>query len=110
MNRLIDALVNWLSKFSRKRSSKSVDPYEPVVGSAYGISTGMYLGEFFVYIETVDNNKMFLSLPKMLIRSVPHDTFKSGIDNKIVELQEILPYNVVELCKKQYEQAAKPDN
>ena len=42
----------------------------------YAVNSGDYLGEFFVYMESNENEYRFLSLPKMQLRKVPKDKFK----------------------------------
>ena len=69
----------------------------------YVVNSGDYLGEFFVYIESNENEYRFLSLPKMQLRKVPKDKFKFAIDNKVLELVEKLPSETYEVCKAQYE-------
>lgn len=69
----------------------------------YAVNSGDYLGEFFVYMESNENEYRFLSLPKMQLRKVPKDKFKFAIDNKVLELVEKLPSETYEVCKVQYE-------
>lgn len=68
----------------------------------YAITGGTYLGELFVFIEKDSTNFMFLSLPDMKIRLVPHDKFYFGIDNKIIDILKKIPRYVYDVCKSQY--------
>tara|TARA_R110000751_G_scaffold32630_4_gene81894 strand:+ start:2346 stop:2636 length:291 start_codon:yes stop_codon:yes gene_type:complete len=90
-------------KVSQEQSSgitKSVGDIEP--GDVYAVTGGRYLGEFFVFIEKVDKTYQFLSLPSMEPRAVPYSKCKNGIDDKIMDLVEILPDNIFEVCTAQY--------
>jgi len=80
------------------------------VGSLYGISTGKYLGECFVYIERTDSDLYFLSLPRMEIRIVPEEKFNIGILENILEFQKVLPRKVRNVCIEQYRKNAKKSN
>jgi len=82
---------------------KKIDPNKPDRGYAYGVSTGKYLGEFFVFMEVNKKDDLiFLSLPKMIKRVVPKHKFIFAITNKILEFEEVLPKKVMELCTAQF--------
>ena len=81
----------------------SVDDIEP--GDVYAITGGSYLGEFFVYVEKIGKDYLFLSLPGMEVRTVPYDKCKDGLENKLMDLVEILPGDVYEVCLAQYRKA-----
>ena len=86
-----------------RKKEKSVDASKPRQGYAYAVSTGKYLGEFFVFIETNKKSDfLFLSLPKMVKRAVPARKFGFGISNKVLEFQEILPKAITEVCIAQF--------
>ena len=68
----------------------------------YAITQGKHKGSFFVYMYHDDNKFCFLSLPDNTPIDVPADVFLQGIDSKIVEYIEKLPYNVYEICKAQF--------
>lgn len=75
----------------------------------YAVNAGQYIGEFFVYIDNSDDNTCynFLSLPKMLKRIVPVESFKVGLKQKIIKRIERLPIDIYEMCKLQYNQLHK---
>lgn len=68
----------------------------------FAVTTGLYIGEFFVFMEETKDAYMFLSLPKMLIRSVPKENYHHAIQNKIISFVELLPKEVFDLCQLQY--------
>lgn len=108
MNRLIDVLRNY---FLQRKSSNTTKHQGIQPGSIYGVSSGKFTGKFFVYMEEADGDKWFLVLPDMTTQRIPDDKFKTGIDNKIIELQEVLPRKVYNICKQQYEKSStKPNN
>jgi hypothetical protein len=74
----------------------------PIKGYAYAITTGTYAGQIFVYVETTKGEHGFLSLPEMVIRNVPEDKFKFGLNTKIIDIVERLPKNIYTMCTKQY--------
>ena len=83
----------------------------PSNGSIYVVTGGIYHGEFFVFMENVGDDYSFLSLPDMKVRVVPRNKFSSGVSNKVLQFQEILPINVLDVCKAQYEkQKANPES
>jgi len=90
--------------------SKKHDPYRPKKGYIYAISTGAFLGKFFVYMESDKENNIFLSLPNMQIEAVLHNDFKIGLDNKILEFQEKLPKKVCDICETQYNKSNEVNN
>ena len=93
-------------KVSRQQSSgitRTVNDLDP--GDVYAITGGTYLGEFFVYIEKTGKDYFFLSLPDMEIRSIPYDKCKTGLENRLMDLVEILPDDVHEVCLAQYRKA-----
>jgi hypothetical protein len=68
----------------------------------YAITGGAYLGELFVFIEQINQEYCFLSLPDMKIRNVPFEKFDFGLTEKIVDVVEKLPSDVYKTCIKQY--------
>ncbi len=76
-------------------------------GNAYAVSTGKYLGEFLVYIETVGDDICFLSLPKMINRKIEKKNVQYAVKQGIIEFQEKLPGYVKSVCIEQYEKNKK---
>jgi hypothetical protein len=68
----------------------------------YAVTGGAYLGELLVYVEKRDDNYSFLSLPKMVNRSIPTDKFEFGIRESIVDIVEKLPSKVYKVCRLQH--------
>jgi hypothetical protein len=80
--------------FSKKHPSK---------GFVYAITTGIYAGQLFVFMEkTKQNEYKFLSLPEMVAKAVPTDKFDFGLKTKIVDIVERLPKDIYATCIKQY--------
>lgn len=76
-------------------------------GDIYAVTTGKYLGEFFVYIESCQKSKCFLSLPKMINRRIENGKIDHAVTNNILEFQEKLPPKVRRVCIQQYQQNEK---
>ncbi|NBW57102.1 hypothetical protein EBR43_04825 [bacterium] len=85
--------------------AKKITPTERGV---YAVEHGDFVGEFFVFIKTnLDGSYEFLCLPKMIRRTVPEQSFASGIKDKIINFVEKLPKNVYKMCQAQYESPNK---
>lgn len=68
----------------------------------YAVTGGTYLGEMLVYIDKVNNNYSFLSLPEMKVRDIPIEKFEFGIKESIVDIVEKIPKYAYNTCKAQY--------
>jgi hypothetical protein len=79
----------------------------PYKRQLFAVTTGDYVGEMLAFMQTKDNDHIFLSVPKLVIRSIPIDKFKFGLDNSIVELVEVLPRNVFKLLEQQFKKNEK---
>ncbi len=80
---------------------------KPKPRNIYAATSGDYLGEFLVYIESENDMYCFLSLPDMQIRKIPKDTVIDQIDTKVLDKVERLPRDVFSLCYAQYTQTNK---
>lgn len=74
----------------------------PKSRAIYAATTGQYLGKFFVYMEERNRVYIFLSMPDMTILEIPVDSFDYGIKCKVIDIVEILPRKVFEVCQAQY--------
>jgi len=74
----------------------------PAERGMYAVNTGLYVGEFLVFISADNSSYNFLSLPRLYKRSIPKDKFEIGIKNKIITLVEILPKKVFAYCAATY--------
>ena len=54
----------------------SKKPKHPQERNTYAITTGDYVGEMFIYIESDDDCHKFLSVPKNVNRKVPKEKFE----------------------------------
>jgi hypothetical protein len=86
--KLLDGIVNYF------RNPKHRD--------VYAVASGEYAGEFLVYMEEIDDNFRFLSLPDMTVRTVPKHDVYSGIETNILNKVEKLPRDVHFVCCEQY--------
>ena len=78
--------------------------HTPAPRGIYAIDKGDYVGEFFVYVKTMDTGEhCFLGLPKMEKRLVPAESFNSGIKNKIMVFVQKLPKPIHKICCQQYD-------
>ena len=79
----------------------------PIPRSIYVVNAGDYAGEFFVFIENKNTGYNFLSLPKNEYRYVPVEAFERGFKQKIITFVQVLPNNVFEVCKAQFNHSIK---
>ena len=81
----------------------------PKPRSIYAVTSGQYVGEFLVYMGLSEDKLeyFFLSLPKLIKRSVPVKSFKLGLKQRVLTLIESLPEDVYSVCKQQFEQKHK---
>lgn len=77
---------------------------KPKSRAIYAINTGLFKGEFFVYVDIIKDPDLycFLSVPKNICRWVPKKSFDVGLKQKIISLVEVLPKNVYQSCLTQY--------
>jgi len=68
----------------------------------YAVNTGLYIGEFFVYMKDNGLYYEFLSLPKMIVRAVPKKSFLTGVKNDIITYVAKLPKDIFSVCQAQY--------
>jgi hypothetical protein len=68
----------------------------------YAITSGRYLGEFWLPIEFTDNVWSFLSMPDLLIRFGTLTDIEAGLDREIMDPVEILTPDILSVCHKQY--------
>jgi hypothetical protein len=68
-------------------------------GSTYGILRGDYKGEIFVFFEQKEHTLYFVTLPKMELRKVDIVKFDIGINEKILDFINILPYDVYKVVE-----------
>lgn len=88
-----------LNKFS-----KYENPFE---GYIYFVNAGSHSGDFYVSVDKKEEKIILFNISKNEDRDpiieVTDSILKSGIQNKIVELVERLPYNVYKEIKVHYD-------
>jgi len=75
---------------------------QPSKYTAYAVTAGDYCGEVLVYIESKPNSYNFLSLPKLIKRSIPPEKFEIGINDNILDIVEELPDDIYDFLVSQY--------
>jgi hypothetical protein len=73
-------------------------------GDIYGIQTGDYVGELWVFVEEVGDTYHFLSMPKMKNREVTKEKFDFGKSNEIIEYVESAPRSYFKVVKRQFDE------
>ena len=77
--------------------------HTPKTKRVYAVGTGIYVGEMLVYCKKDSYNYYFLSVPKIVNRTVPIDKFEFAMEHKIAEYVSDLPSKIYNLCFKQFE-------
>jgi hypothetical protein len=106
-------IKKFFSKLFRKKEQALPEvslPERVQSGDSYGVTTGKYCGEFFVFVEELDGVLNFLSLPSMEIRQVPREKYEVGIKGNVLEYVERLPEVARSVCELQYEQSKQCQN
>jgi len=75
--------------------------------NSYAIKHCVYAGEILVFIKEAHDSYEFLSVPKMVNRSIPLDKFKYGWDNGIIDFVEAIPKDVYNIVTAQFEKNCK---
>ena len=101
------SVINYAKELWKRKFKRSSDPLER---SIFAVSSGTFRGEFWVYMQSDESNVYCLSLPDNKYIEVPVDKWKTGIENKIVELLEKIPHNVYDICRAQYNEAKAKNN
>lgn len=101
------SLKNTINKIFGKTKQDDA-PVDHVCGDIFGVAAGAFVGKFFVYIKSDQQDMHFILLPDMSVVIMSHERFNTGVDNKVLEYQETLPEEITQYCKEQYEK--KSDN
>ena len=72
-------------------------------GQLYAVTKGTYFGSNLVCIKKVDDRYEFLELNDMKNISIEYNDIQSGIENNVLELLELIPADIMDVCTKQYE-------
>lgn len=72
-------------------------------GELYAVTKGSYFGSNLVYIKKTEDIYEFLNLPDMENVSIPEKDVDLAQQNQILELLEMLPDDIIDICIKQYE-------
>jgi len=76
----------------------------------YAVTTGAYVGEMLVYMESQEQDHIFLTVPDMKKREIPKTKFDQGLKIKIIDIVEKLPSHVYKTCRKQFEKVISEEN
>jgi hypothetical protein len=71
-------------------------------GNMYCVLKGTYSGEYFIFMESKENEHYFFSLPDKIVRKVPFDSFLVGINGGVLDMVELLPKKVFSVVEKEY--------
>ena len=87
---------------------------QPKPGTIFAVTDGDYIGSNLVFIKNSTNSNIqtynFLNLPEMVNISIKRSDFETGLSEKILDIIEIIPEQILDTCIKQYEQNEKNIN
>jgi hypothetical protein len=75
----------------------------------YVVLEGSYKGEWLVPVSYGPGQIVFFSLPDKHIRIIPSKEVEKGLQNKILDIVDILPKKVYNTCLAEYELKIKQD-
>jgi len=88
-------MLKFLKTLSKKHSFLEA-------GNIYCVLKGTYSGEYFIFLESKDSIHYFFSLPDKIVRQVPAESFKTGIQGGIIDFIERLPKKVFCVVENEY--------
>jgi len=100
-------LIRMVLKTSLK---KIKDFFFPKERSIYVVLDGVYKGEWLVPVSYIPDHTVFFSLPDRHIRTIPNKDVQFGLQNKILEVVDILPKNIYNNCIEEYKFKLKQDD
>lgn len=99
----MNKILNFIKKLFNIKSSQTPDVVDKVHQfGVYAITTGVYVGEMWIMIDSRDGMYRFLSIPKNINRTAPIPKVASGIEEGIIEVVEDIPLEMQELIKEQF--------
>jgi hypothetical protein len=84
--------------------------FAPKERSIYVVKEGQYKGEWLVPVAFGPGITVCYSLPDKYIREIPNTEIESGLQNKVLDLVDILPKDVYNVCLEDYKQHLKKQN
>jgi len=75
---------------------------KPETKTLYAVVTGQYCGELLLFAEEIADDFCFISIPKLINRSIPKDKFQLGLTEKIVEPAKTIPKKLAHFLVAQY--------
>ena len=78
--------------------------------SVYAVLDGDYKGEWLIPVSYIPNHTVFFSLPDRHIRTIPNKDVQFGLQNKILEVAEVLPKKIYNNCLEEYKLKLKQDD
>jgi hypothetical protein len=74
-------------------------------GSMVAVVHGTMKGKFLVLVKKYTDQYHFLSLPDMEVMKIPVTDVDEGLEKKVLDIVEVLPDEVYNLCIAQYEKS-----
>lgn len=72
----------------------------------YVVLEGKYKGEWLLLIKSTEKEDTYFSLPDKHIRVIPKTEFVWGLSKKVVEVVDVLPKSVYNVCLAEYNYTA----
>ena len=92
---MVSALIKWFKiRFLPKKRR------------LYVVLEGKYKGEWLLLIKSNEKEDTYFSLPDKYIRTIPKTEFAWGLSKKVVEVVDVLPESVYNVCLAEYNYTA----
>lgn len=72
-------------------------------GQLFAVTRGDLRGSNILIVEREGDNVHTLDLPDMKNIIIPESEMRFGVENDILELLEMIPSDILNICKRQYE-------
>jgi hypothetical protein len=72
----------------------------------YVVLEGKYKGEWLLLIKSTEKEDTYFSLPDKYIRVIPKTEFVWGLSRKVLEVVDVLPKSVYNVCLAEYNYTA----
>ena len=74
----------------------------------YVVTVGVYKGEWLIRIKPGPTESVYMALPDNFTRIIPNKDFDWGLANKVIEVVDVLPKPVYNVCLANYGQRKHP--
>ena len=93
-----------------KKTTVAIKKHISPERALYVVTDGVYKGEWLIRIKPGPEESVYMSLPDNFTRIIPNKDFKWGLANKVIEVVDVLPKPVYNVCLANYGQRKPSSN